>query len=94
MAVAEISTTGKACIFVPFPFAAEDHQTFNAMALVDQQAALIIKDNEVNEKLVTTLFKVLNDEQLIKNMEEKVKTFAFLDADKHIAEQILKNSHL
>ena len=94
MAVAEIATTGKACIFVPYPFAAEDHQTFNAMALVNQQAALIVKDNEVNEKLVPTLFKILNDDDTIKNMEDKVKNFTFLDADKRIAEEILKNSHL
>ena len=93
MAVAEICTTGKACIFVPYPFAAEDHQTFNAMALVNQEAALIVKDKEVNEKLLPTLFSVLENEESIKNMENKVKTFAFLHADTTIAEQILKNSH-
>ena len=93
MAVAEICTTGKACIFVPYPFAAEDHQTFNAMALVNQQAALIVKDKEVNEKLLATLFSALENEAAIKSMENKVKTFAFLHADTTIAEQIIKNSH-
>ena len=94
MAVAEIATTGKACIFVPYPFAAEDHQTFNAMTLVNQQAGLMVKDNEVEEKLIATLFKVLDEAQGIQNMEAKVKTLALLDADKTIAEQILKNSQL
>jgi len=92
MAVAEISTTGKACIFVPYPFAAEDHQTFNALALVNQQAAFLVADKEVNEKLLPTLFSAMNKEDLITSMEKKVKTFAFLNADKTIAEQILKNS--
>ncbi len=93
MAVAEICTTGKACIFVPYPYAAEDHQTFNAMALVNQQAALMVKDNEVNEKLLPMLFSLLENEETIKNMEAKANSFALLNADKIIAEQILKNSH-
>ncbi len=93
MAVAEICTTSKACIFVPYPFAAEDHQTFNAMALVNQQAALIVKDKEVNEKLLPILFSLLENEETIKNMETKANSFALLNADVLIAEQILKNSH-
>jgi len=93
MAVAEICATGKACIYVPYPFAAEDHQTFNAMALVNQQAALLVKDKEVKEKLLPTLFKTLEEEDVIKNMGEKANSFALLNADKIIAEQILKNSH-
>jgi len=92
MAVAEICTTGKACIFVPYPFAAEDHQTFNALSLVNQQAAFMVADKDANEQLLPTLFNALNNEDLIKNMENKVKSFAFLNADKTIAEQILKNS--
>jgi len=91
--VAEICTTSKACIFVPYPFAAEDHQTFNAMALVNQQAALIVKDKEVNEKLLPILFSLLENEETIKNMETKANSFALLNADVLIAEQILKNSH-
>jgi UDP-N-acetylglucosamine--N-acetylmuramyl-(pentapeptide) pyrophosphoryl-undecaprenol N-acetylglucosamine transferase len=93
MAVAEICTTGKACIFVPYPFAAEDHQTFNAMALVNQEAALILKDGEVNEKLMPTLLNALESESIINDMQNKIKAFAFLDADKTIAKEILKNSN-
>jgi len=92
MAVAEICTTGKACIFVPYPFAAEDHQTFNVLSLVNQQAAFMVADKDANEQLLPTLFNALNNEDLIKNMENKVKTFAFLNADKTIAAEILKNS--
>ena len=52
MTVAELCTAKKPVIFVPYPFAAEDHQTVNAMQLVNKNAALMVKDNEVLQKLV------------------------------------------
>ena len=52
MAVTELCVTKKPVIFVPFPYAAEDHQTVNAQMLVDKKAALMVKDSEANEKLV------------------------------------------
>ncbi|CAA9540152.1 MAG: UDP-N-acetylglucosamine--N-acetylmuramyl-(pentapeptide) pyrophosphoryl-undecaprenol N-acetylglucosamine transferase [uncultured Segetibacter sp.] len=54
MAVTELCVAKKPVIFVPFPFAAEDHQTVNAQTLVDKKAALIIKDSEANEKLAVS----------------------------------------
>ena len=51
MAVAEIAMTGKACIFVPYPHAAEDHQTFNAEVLVKEKAARMIADKNVIDNL-------------------------------------------
>jgi UDP-N-acetylglucosamine--N-acetylmuramyl-(pentapeptide) pyrophosphoryl-undecaprenol N-acetylglucosamine transferase len=89
MAVAEISITGKSCIFVPYPFAAEDHQTFNAMQLVNEGAALIVKDTEVAEKLVPAILTMIKDEQGIKEMATNIKGFVKLAADKTIAESIL-----
>ena len=55
MAVAEICITGKPCVFVPYPLAAEDHQTYNAMTLVNEGAALMVADNAVNEKLMSNI---------------------------------------
>ena len=52
MAVTELCVAKKPVIFVPFPFAAEDHQTVNAQTLVNKKAALMVKDSEANEKLV------------------------------------------
>lgn len=89
MAVAEIAVTGKVGVFVPYPFAAEDHQTFNAMQLVNKGAALIVKDSEVNEQLIPTLLKLLNDEEGFKVIQEKVKSFVLLNADHIIAEHII-----
>ena len=54
MSVAEICVTKKPAVFVPFPFAAEDHQTANAMHLVEKNAAVLIKDENVKMDLVNT----------------------------------------
>ncbi len=48
MTIAELSVVGKASVFVPYPFAAEDHQAMNAMALVKQNAALMVRDADVH----------------------------------------------
>ena len=92
MAVAEISVTGKVGVFVPYPFAAEDHQTFNAMQLVNKDAALIVKDNQVNEQLISTLLSLIKDEQRMNNIKQQLQQFALLNADKLIAEQIIQHT--
>jgi UDP-N-acetylglucosamine--N-acetylmuramyl-(pentapeptide) pyrophosphoryl-undecaprenol N-acetylglucosamine transferase len=89
MAVAEICITGKPCVFVPYPFAAEDHQTFNAMALVNEGAALIVKDRDVEEKLIESISQLVNDEALCNDMGIKIKSFAGIDADEVIARTII-----
>jgi UDP-N-acetylglucosamine--N-acetylmuramyl-(pentapeptide) pyrophosphoryl-undecaprenol N-acetylglucosamine transferase len=89
MAVAEICITGKACVFVPYPFAAEDHQTFNAMNLVKEGAALIVADKDVEQKLLPTIMQMVKDETMTANMQSKIKSFAWLDADKVIATTII-----
>jgi UDP-N-acetylglucosamine--N-acetylmuramyl-(pentapeptide) pyrophosphoryl-undecaprenol N-acetylglucosamine transferase len=89
MAVAEISITGKACVFVPFPFAAEDHQTHNAMQLVNEGAALIVADKDVSTQLLPSVLKMATDDQLTNGMQAKIKPFAKLAADKAIAEAII-----
>jgi len=91
MAVAEISITGKAAIFVPYPHAAEDHQTYNALALVDNGAAKMVKDNAVDQKLIPLLQSLMHDDQSRHLMEEKIKAYAFTNADEVIAEQILQH---
>ena len=90
MAVSEIAVTGKPCVFVPYPLAAEDHQTFNAMALVAKQAALMVKDNEVDIALVPTLFELLENTMQMQAMQINSKALAFKDADVVIAKEILK----
>ncbi|MFZ9220052.1 MAG: undecaprenyldiphospho-muramoylpentapeptide beta-N-acetylglucosaminyltransferase [Sediminibacterium sp.] len=92
MSVAEIALTAKPCVFVPYPFAAEDHQTFNAKNLVDASAAFMIKDSKVKESLAPMILDAINQPNILQNMQEKIKAFAITDADKVIAEQIIKNT--
>ena len=92
MSVAEIALTAKPCVFVPYPFAAEDHQTFNAKNLVDASAAFMIKDSMVKESLAPMILDAINQPNILQNMQEKIKPFAITDADKVIAEQIIKNT--
>lgn len=90
MAVTELCVTGKASVFVPFPFAAEDHQTANAMALVNKQAALMVKDSEVKEKLVSTVISLSKDEALQQTLQANIHALAITNADEIIAREILK----
>jgi UDP-N-acetylglucosamine--N-acetylmuramyl-(pentapeptide) pyrophosphoryl-undecaprenol N-acetylglucosamine transferase len=91
MAVAEICITGKPCVFVPYPLAAEDHQTYNAMTLVNEGAALMVADNAVNEKLMSNIMQLVQDKQLTDSIQNKIKHFAMLNADTMIAASIIKN---
>lgn len=91
MTVAEMCVTGKPAIFVPFPFAAEDHQTANAMALVNQNAALIVPDAEVKTRLIPDLLELMNREPLMKELSENIVKLSNTNADEVIATEILKN---
>jgi UDP-N-acetylglucosamine--N-acetylmuramyl-(pentapeptide) pyrophosphoryl-undecaprenol N-acetylglucosamine transferase len=91
MAVAEICITGKPCVFVPYPHAAEDHQTFNALTLVNEGAAMMVADKDVNEQLFNALLKLIQAESLCSKMSAKITSFASTNADSVIAETIIKN---
>jgi UDP-N-acetylglucosamine--N-acetylmuramyl-(pentapeptide) pyrophosphoryl-undecaprenol N-acetylglucosamine transferase len=90
MAVSEICITGKPAVFVPYPLAAEDHQTFNAMTLVNNNAAAIVKDKEVGNDLIPSVLQLLENEQQMQAMQNNIKAFAFSNADEVIAQEILK----
>ncbi len=90
MAVAEICLKGKACVFVPYPHAAEDHQTCNAKLLVNDNAALMVKDNEVNEKLIPLVLDTLSDEIVLQKLQTNIKTFSIINADDVIASNIIE----
>lgn len=74
MSVTEMSIVGKPCVLVPFPFAAEDHQTENAMALVNNEAGILVKDTEVKQKLFPVIDMLISDAEkrdvLIKNIQK------------------------
>ncbi len=91
MAIAELCVVVKPTVFVPYPFAAEDHQSVNAKALVARDAALMISDSEAGEKLVATIIALTKDEEKKAELKTNISKLAFRDADKRIAGEILKS---
>jgi UDP-N-acetylglucosamine--N-acetylmuramyl-(pentapeptide) pyrophosphoryl-undecaprenol N-acetylglucosamine transferase len=90
MTVAELCVAKKPVLFVPYPFAAEDHQTVNAMQLVNKNAALMVKDNEVMDKLVFMTVELSMNESKQDELRKNIAALAITNADKVIAEEILK----
>ncbi|RYG51287.1 MAG: UDP-N-acetylglucosamine--N-acetylmuramyl-(pentapeptide) pyrophosphoryl-undecaprenol N-acetylglucosamine transferase, partial [Chitinophagaceae bacterium] len=90
MTVAELCVVKKPVVFVPYPYAAEDHQTVNARQLVDKHAALMVKDSEAMDKVVAVTIALAADTQRQEEMKKNIAALAVTDADKIIAEAILK----
>lgn len=89
--ISELCIKGLPAILVPFPHAADDHQTFNAAALEEQGAAILIKDCDLTgEKLKQTIERLIEDKERLAGMAENLKRLALPDADKKIAAHLLK----
>lgn len=91
MAIAEMCVMKKAAVFVPFPFAAEDHQTVNAQNLVNKNAGIMIKDSEAINKLVPAIIALAKDEKKQQELKSNIGKLAVINADEIIAREILKN---
>ncbi len=89
MAIAEISVIKKPAVFVPFPFAAEDHQTANAQNLVNKNAGIMVKDNEALDKLIPAIINLLKDEQKQQDLIINISKLGITNADEIIAKEIL-----
>jgi UDP-N-acetylglucosamine--N-acetylmuramyl-(pentapeptide) pyrophosphoryl-undecaprenol N-acetylglucosamine transferase len=90
MAVAELCVAKKPVVFVPFPYAAEDHQTVNAQHLVTKQAALLVKDSEAKDKLIATVMALAINEQLQTELKINIASLGVTNADEVIAKEILR----
>ncbi len=90
MSIAELCVAKKPVIFVPFPHAAEDHQTANAQHLVNRKAGLLVKDSEAKDRLVTTAITLSRDKDLQQQLKENISRLAVTDAAGRIAKEILK----
>lgn len=89
--ISELCLLGKPSILVPSPNVAEDHQTHNAMALVNKEAALMVKDSEAREKLIPLAIEKLTDKE--KNyikLGENAKRMALPDSADIIADEVIK----
>jgi UDP-N-acetylglucosamine--N-acetylmuramyl-(pentapeptide) pyrophosphoryl-undecaprenol N-acetylglucosamine transferase len=87
--VAELCIAKKSVLFVPYPFAAENHQMVNAMQLEKKNAALIVKDSEVIQKLVFMTIELSMDEGKQDELKKNISALASRNADMKIAEEIL-----
>jgi UDP-N-acetylglucosamine--N-acetylmuramyl-(pentapeptide) pyrophosphoryl-undecaprenol N-acetylglucosamine transferase len=90
ISVSEICVAGKACILVPSPNVAEDHQTKNAKALTEKDAAVFIADSEAREKLVGEALKLLFDEHRAAVLSKNIMALAKPRATEDIVNEIEK----
>jgi UDP-N-acetylglucosamine--N-acetylmuramyl-(pentapeptide) pyrophosphoryl-undecaprenol N-acetylglucosamine transferase len=90
LAIAELCIVAKPVIFVPYPFAAEDHQTSNAMALVEHNAALMITDSNAKTELISKLRHLINDSAMQELMRRNLEQMAIKDADERIAQIVVE----
>lgn len=88
ISISELCIVKKPALLVPSPNVAEDHQTKNAMALVNKNAAVIITDVEAREKLVAASIALLNNPEEQKKLSENIGAMAMPNADYKIVEQI------
>ncbi len=90
IAISELAVAKKPVLLVPFPFAAEDHQTKNALTLVEKNAARMVKDSEMKDKFWNTLSEICENESLRKEMSANLEFFAKPKAAEGIVDEIFK----
>lgn len=88
IAVSELAVVGKPIVLVPFPFAAEDHQTKNAQALVEKNAARMVKDSEMEDKFWATLMEICTQPELRTTLSQNLLSFAKPKATQAIVDEI------
>lgn len=88
--ISELCLLGKPSILVPSPNVAEDHQTCNAMALVNKEAALMVRDADACKQLIPLALDVVGNKERLKTLGENAYKMAYKDSARIIAEEVLK----
>ncbi len=88
--ISELCLLGKASILVPSPNVAEDHQTKNARALSDKNAAIFVADKDARAQLVDEAIKLVSDKARIASLETEVKKLAYHNSAEVIAKEVIK----
>lgn len=88
--ISEFCLLGKPVILVPSPNVAEDHQTKNALALVNRQAALMVKDSEAPQLLLSLAIDTVNDNAKLQSLHEHILEMALPDSAEIIAKEVIK----
>jgi UDP-N-acetylglucosamine--N-acetylmuramyl-(pentapeptide) pyrophosphoryl-undecaprenol N-acetylglucosamine transferase len=89
LTISELCVVGKPVVFVPSPNVSEDHQTKNARALVSQDAAIMVTDDEAIEKLIDEAFALLEDDDRMTSLANNILALAKPNATEDITRQIL-----
>jgi len=87
--ISELCLLGKPCILVPSPNVAEDHQTKNALALSTRSAAILVKDSEAPNTLITLAMDTVSDDAKLKDLSVNVEKLAYHNSAQTIAEEVL-----
>ena len=87
--ISEFALLGKAVILVPSPNVSEDHQTKNAMALVDKEAAIYVADAKAKEELVVKAIETVKDDALLQRLEVNIEKMGRPNAAEEIADEVL-----
>ncbi|MEL7833689.1 undecaprenyldiphospho-muramoylpentapeptide beta-N-acetylglucosaminyltransferase [Fodinibius sp. Rm-B-1B1-1] len=90
LSCSELALTGKPSILVPSPNVAGDHQTKNARSMVENGAAELLTDDELNDKLINTVKEIINNDQKLDSMNKAAKQLARPDAANEIATEIVE----
>ena len=88
--ISEFCLLHKPVILVPSPNVAEDHQTKNALALVDKDAAIYVKDAEAKEKMQSVALETVKDNEKLKALSNNIAKLALPDSATVIAKEVLK----
>lgn len=91
LSISELCIIGKPVILIPSPNVSEDHQTKNAMALVDRNAAVLVKDNEAKENLAATVLEIIQNESKQRTLSENIKSMAKTNAANEIVKEIIRH---
>lgn len=92
--IAEVTAMAKACLFVPYPYAVDDHQRHNAEALVKGAAGFMMLERELSgQRLAETIRRLANDPELVQRTGERAFAMARLDAAALIVEKISTTTH-
>lgn len=90
LSIAELAQVAKPVILVPSPNVAEDHQTKNAMALVNKNAAILVKDIDAKNNLVSETLNLITNENKQAELVNQIKTFAMPNAAELIVDEVIK----
>jgi UDP-N-acetylglucosamine--N-acetylmuramyl-(pentapeptide) pyrophosphoryl-undecaprenol N-acetylglucosamine transferase len=90
LSISEICVTGKASVLVPSPNVSEDHQTKNAMSLVNKNAAIMVKDTDARYNMIKTAFDLVKNDVVKNSLEKNAKSLGKPNAANEIANKVFE----